>query len=431
MKGIRVALAFSAVGLLLALAGVGAAQQRGSTPFYGLIYAGDESWRLVAMNPLTLVQRQGRSLDVGDLIHAWSFSPDRSKLVLAQGDVGDALLLVDPGKMKRLGFVGLGGRANVRATFWPEERRLYAVVTRVTREADGTFSSQPTSLLGIDPETRTVTSERSLDGYVRGTAHGPGILAIMLGAETGIGPARLAVVGADGGIRTVDLAAVQVGSDGFGEDGPAEIAHYAQPGLVVGGTGREAYVVSPGQIAAVDLETLRVSFHPFAAPQRRLQRVEKGALDGTYRFAHWTSAGLLVSGHDDHASVDAKGTVRVEPRTVGLQLVDTASWSARMIDPTASGASIGVDAMLVTPWRWSPKLQRYLGGGATIYSLTGARRAHVFGTRMVFGIAVGRRAFIGRDSSAYSIVSTTTGRILRKVQRPLPEPLVGAAQDIS
>ena len=209
------------------------------------------------------------------------------------------------------------------------------------------------------------------------------------------------------------------------------MVHYAQPGLAISSDGSQALVVSPGQIAAVDVATLRVSYHPLGAARRALQSVEKGPLDGSTRVAMWARPGqLLVSGVDEHGSIDAQGRMNYDPRPVGLQLVDTTEWSAKTIDPDAEGASVGADAIVVTPWLWNAARQRYDGRGATIYSLAGVRRAHLFGKRLVFGIVVGRRAFVERDTGAsYSVVSTTTGRIVRSVRHQLPGPLLGAARD--
>ena len=429
MTRFRFGLVFLGVGLLLAFAGVGAAQQRSSTPVFGFVYVGQESSRLARLDPLTLVERRGPSLELGSRNAAWSFSPDHSKLVLADHDLNGVLMLVDPLKMRRLGFVDTGGMAAIRTTFWPDERRLYAVVARLNREADGSLTPASTSVLAIDPLTRSVVGEQALDGSVYGAAHSSRTLALLLGPKTGLGEAGVALVGADGAVHTVRLDGVSVGSDAI-EDGTARVVHYAQPGLAISADGSRAFVVSPGQIAAVDVATLRVSYHRLGAASRGLQSMEKGPLDGSSRVAMWARPGqLLVSGVDEHGSVGAEGAMVYDPRPAGLQLVDTTDWSAKTIDPLAAGASVGDDAIVVTPWLWNAQRQRMDGRGATIYSLAGVRRTHLFGKRQVDGIVVGRRAFIARDNASYTIVSTTTGRILRSIRHQLPAPLLGAARD--
>ncbi|HYZ79555.1 MAG TPA: hypothetical protein VE596_19505 [Gaiellaceae bacterium] len=430
MTRFRFGLTFLGAGLLLVFAGAGAAQQRSSAPVFGFVYVGQESWRLARLDPLTLLERRGPSLALGSRISAWSFSPDRSTLVLADSDLNGVFMLVDPVRMRRLGFVDTGGMAVIRTTFWPDDRRLYAVVARLNRQADGSLTPASTSLLAVDPETRSVVGEQALDSFVYGAAHSSRTLALLVGPKTGLGEAGLALVDADGAVRTVRLDGVSVGSDASGEEGPARVVHYAQPGLAISADGSRAFVVSPGQIAAVDLATLQVSYHRLAGASRALQSVEKGPLDGTSRVAMWARPGqLLVSGVDERGSIDAQGRMLYDPRPVGLQLVDTTDWSAKTIDPNAAGASVGTDAIVVTPWHWNAERQRYDGRGATIYSLAGVRRAHLFGKRQVFGIVVGRRAFIERGNASYSVVSTTTGRIVRSIRHQLPAPLLGAARD--
>src|SRR5207237_542792 len=84
--------------------------------------------------------------------------------VLADSNVSSELMLVDPLRMKRLGFVDIGGGdlATVRTTFWPVEQRLYAVVARLVRDADGNATPVSTSLLAIDPATRSVVGKQPL-----------------------------------------------------------------------------------------------------------------------------------------------------------------------------------------------------------------------------------------------------------------------------
>jgi hypothetical protein len=144
----------------------------------------------------------------------------------------------------------------------------------------------------------------------------------------------------------------------------------------------------------------------------------------------WVQDGFLaVGGRDDHSTVNDVGLVRTDPRPIGVRLVSTRDWSAKMVDRAGEWVSIGADAMLVTPWVWDSAHLRYLGSGATIYGLDGVKRAHLLGKRLLSGIVVGRRAFVEGNAPSYSVVSTKTGKILRTVRHPLPQPLVGAALD--
>jgi hypothetical protein len=427
MKGLRAALLLIVLAGFLVVVGGGTAKEPAKTPFLGFVYTGQDSSKLVRLNPLTLGQRPGRSVQLGTRTGAWSYSPDRSQLVLADNSISATLLFIDTRAMRRIAIVDTGGNALISATFWPDAQHLYVVRTGLARRADGGFDSQSAALVTIDPASRAVVGSRSLDGWVYGWAHADGVLVLLLGPESGIGPARLAVVGADGSVRAIGLDGVSVGRDAFDESKPTAIQHYTQPGLAVAPDGSQAFVASPSGVVAVDLRTLTPSYHGIVRGNRRLQ---KGAPDGSTRTVRWVQPGVLaVSGRDDHSTVDAEGRVQLEMRPLGVELVSTKDWTAKMVDAASDGVSIGADALLITPWTWDSKRQQYLGNGATIYGLDGVKRAHVFGKRQVYGMIVGRRAFVSVDGQSYSIVSTKTGKILRKVRHAPPAPLVGSAFD--
>jgi hypothetical protein len=329
--------------------------------------------------------------------------------------------------MRRIAIVDTGGNAGISATFWPDAQHLYVVRTGLTRREDGNFDRRPAAVVAVDPASRAVVGSQSLDGWVYGWAHADGVLALLLGPEHGVGPARLAAVGADGSVRSIALDGVQVGAERFDPTAPTPIEHYAQPGLAVAPDGSVAFVASPKGIVAVDLRTLTPSYHGIVRGNRRLQ---KGAPEGSTRTLRWVQPGVLaLSGHDDHSTVDAEGRIHMEVRPVGVELVSTKDWTAKMVDRGGQGVSIGTDAMLVTPWTWDSSRQQYLGNGATIYGLDGTKRGHVLGKRQVYGIIVGRRAFVSADGQSYSIVSTKTGKVLRTVRHAPPDPLVGTALD--
>jgi hypothetical protein len=428
MKGFRAALLLFVLAAFLAAAGGGAAKEPAKTPFLGLVPAGQDSSKLVRLNPLTLGRRPGRSVQLGTRTWAWSYSPDRSQLVLADNSISGTLLFVDTRTMRRLAIVDSGvGNAQINATFWPDAQRLYVVRTALTRREDGDFDRQPATLLGVDPASRAVTGSQSLDGWVYGFAHADGVLVLLLGPESGIGPARLALVSADGSVREIGLDGVSVGWDAVDETKPAAIEHYAQPGLAVAPDGSEAFVASPSGIVAVDLRTLAASYHGLVRGDRRLQ---KGAPEGSTRTVQWVQPGALVlSGRDDHSTVDADGRIHFAPHQIGVELVSTRDWTAKMVDAGGFDVSIGSDAMLVTQWRWDAEREQYRSNGATIYGLDGARRAHVLGKRPAYGIVVGQRAFLSWEGASYTIVSMKTGKVVRTVRHPPAQPLLGAALD--
>jgi hypothetical protein len=226
------------------------------------------------------------------------------------------------------------------------------------------------------------------------------------------------VVGRDGGVRSFAIDGLAVGRDPDTESETERIVHFAQPGLAVASDGSRAYLVTRDRAFEVDLATGAASSHPLAAG-RALQK--SGGYDGSFRTAAWARPGVLVvTGSDDHASIGADGHVKVDAEPAGAALVDTRDWSVRVVDATATYASVGSGALVVSG----------VLPGATIYGLDGSRRARLFGRQYVGIVALGRRAFVQTQAGWYAVVSLRTGAILRKVRAgELPQPLLGAGAD--
>ena len=401
---------------VLLFAGFGGSAQK-SQPLLGLVSRSAESMALVRLDPLTLVTKKGPWLSLGDRYRAWSFSPDRSKLVFGDTTRGE-LLLVDARRMRRIALVDSFQTALVVATSWPADDRLYAVTEPLTQSDDyDTSCCGPAQLETVDPAARKILETRPLGGQVYGLAHVAGELVLLLGPVNAVGPARLAVIGRDGGIRSFDVEGMAVGQEAFTGDGAIE--HFARPGLAVAPDGSRAYLVTPDRVIEFDLGTGAASSHALAAG-RSLEKVEKGTPDGSWRTAAWARPGLLVvTGIDAHASIGPDGHANVSVAPAGATLVDTRGWSARVVDAEATYASIGSAAIAVSG----------LGRGVTIYGLDGRRRAHLFGRHDVSALALGQRAFVQTQVGFYSIVSLRTGTIIRKVRGELPQPLLGAGAD--
>src|SRR5262249_46855105 len=105
---------------------------------------------------------------------------------------------------------------------------------------------------------------RGLDGSISGLAPLPGGAAVLLSPYQGIGPTTLAVVRADGRIRTAKLDRIRTGSsypDG-GRAGTSTAGTIAYAGLAVDASRNRAYVVPAGTtVAEVDLDDMTVHYH--------------------------------------------------------------------------------------------------------------------------------------------------------------------------
>ena len=400
------------------------------TPLLGFAPAGGYEQALVRLDPQTLA-RSGRHFVVtGDHTFGWSFSPDRSRLVL--GGQSGTLLLVDVKKLRPLGYVDTGVYKLVQATQWVGRRRVVAAVADCCGLA-------PTSLVAVDPVKRKVVARHRVGGSLQRSVGVPNGLVLLLGPTVGVGPSRLAVMGPRATVRTVALDRILSGQGRGTEASP--IVAYSSPALVTDPDGRTAYVIASGsEAAAINLRTLAVTYHSLSRPVSLLGRLDrwleapaqaKGAPDGPTRNAIWLGNGILaLYGADDHGSVGADGVPRLTSTPAGLQLVNTRDWSVRMLDADADTAAVAQDALLATGSSWHSDTQTQTGSGLTIFGADGAVRAHLFGSRALWLETVGARAFVpfAPPDIGYDVVDVRSGAIAATIRdRELPTVLASQA----
>jgi hypothetical protein len=141
---------------------------------------------------------------------------------------------------------------------------------------------------------------------------------LLLGSDGSFAPAMVAVVDAEGSVRTVTIDRISVGRV-HEEDGKAEVR---SPGFAVDPTTHRAFVVgSDLTVAEIDLDTLAVRYRGGSA--RSLAKY----VSGPTRDAIWLGNGLLAVTGTDYADDDTNG------QPIGLRLIDTHDWSTRLVDP--------------------------------------------------------------------------------------------------
>ena len=396
------------------------------TPLLGFAPAGGYEQALVRLDPQTLARSGRRYVALGDYTFGWSFSPDRSRLVL--GGQSGTLLLVDARKLRSLGYVDTGVYKLVQATQWIGRRQVVAAV------AD--CCAGPTTLVAVDTIKRKVVARRRVSGSVQAAARVPKGLVLLLGPDVGVGPSRLAFVGPRATVRTVALDRIRSGQTRATEASP--IVTYSSPALVTDPERHTAYVLDSGSEAAeIDLATLAVGYHSLSPSVSLLGRLDgwlegtaqaKGAPDGGTRKAIWLGNGVLaVYGVDDHASVDAAGIPQLRSTPAGLRLVNTHDWSVRTLDADADTAAVAQGALLTTGSAWNSQTQTETGTGLTIFGADGAARAHLFGSRPLWLETVGSRAFVPfgpfapPSATGYDVVNVRSGEVVATVHdRELP-----------
>ncbi|MEX2644789.1 MAG: hypothetical protein WD249_00860 [Gaiellaceae bacterium] len=387
-------------------------------PLLGLVFEGS-GWRLARIEPASL-EATGRRIYVGPTSGSWSFSPDRSLLaVAAQTSTGrDVVRVVDPVSLRQRAMVRL--THGLGAVAWPAPNRVLAL-------SPGRGWGL-VEVVAYDPLARRVVRRAQLTGTLLRTARTPGGLALLLAPGDGMGAARLAVVDADGRVRTIGLDLVA----GWVEpDGEPWVFRQRVPGLAVDPEGARAFVVpAEGPVLEIDLATLAVRERALSRPVSLLGRLRdwlepaaraKGS-DGPTRTARWLGNGLLaVSGSDGRATVRDGRIERQTWTPAGLELIDAQTWSVRTVNERASGFLFAEGTLLASG----------TGIGLVAYSPYGEERFALFPDRSpwVSGI-IGGRAYVGfggGPGQTLSVVDLATGRVVGRHEGIVPQLLLGAA----
>jgi hypothetical protein len=403
------------------------------SPLLGLRYGRLDTW-LVRLEPRTLNTLPGRKLALGRDTMGWSFSPDRSRLVIGSepsslNDSPAALKIVDARTLTTLRDVWLGVNGFVGATHWVGADRVQALVRSSSPEAD--------SVLLVDAAEGRVLENQPLEGSVGSIARAKGAFVLLL-EPAPYGPVRLAVVDAAGALRTVQLDRIHAGRSLT--EPPNSIYQHDRAGLAADADAGRGYVVAAGApIAEVDIANLGVTYHAPAQPVSLLGRLRdwvepraqaKEILTRSARSAVWLGDGRL-------AVVGANGTPRwkngrlsVKNVPSGLQVIDTRDWSSRIVDRQSSDLEVARNALLSWGLTWDSGKGTEQGTGLTVFGSRGQKRFHLFGTQPVFGAqVVNGQAFVTRPTleHGYAIVSLRTGRIVRTVRgRHVPVVLNGS-----
>ena len=400
-----------------------------NSPLLGLRYGRLDTW-LVRLEPRTLETIPGRRLAVGRFLSGWSFSPDRSRLAFgSQGgpfnDTPAALRIVDSATLAIVRDVPLGMDGFVAVTHWVGPERLQAVVRSSSPEGD--------FVLLVDAAEGRVLQRRPLDGSVAAIGRAKGALVLLLEPPSR-GPVSLAVADDAGSVRSVELARIEAGRSLT--EPPNSVLQHDRAGLAVDAAGNRAYVVAAGDpVAEVDLGSLASAYHAPAQPVSLLGRLHDWAepraeaKEVLFRFARgavWLGDGrFAVVGANGTPSWN-KGRLSVKSVPSGLQVIDTRSWSSRVIDPRSSEVAVARNALLSWGLNWDSAKGTQHGTGLTVFGSQGERRFHLFGTQLVWAAQiVNGRAFVSTQKleHGYAVVSLGTGRVLRTV-RGVDVPLV-------
>jgi hypothetical protein len=330
--------------------------------------------RLAWYDPATMTRLPGRSVSLANHDGWWSFSPNGTRLAIGSGGAQD-LRIIDVRRMRTVGSMNTRTRVRPGHVTWLSAHRLLATGENVVSV--------------IDPQRLRVVRRASLSGVVFGGAALPDGLALLLGQDVnGFAPAKVAVVNAEGRVRTVTLDRISLG---YYHD--RNTYEDRRPGFAVDPSTHRVFVVGGADytIAEVDLRTLGVSYHGGAT--RSLAK----EVPGPVRTARWLGNGLLaVSGMD--------GLKRD-----GLRIVDTRDWSTRNIDADSVDLTLAADVLVGSSPFCCPS-------DVAVYGFDGTQK-YRFGLEsgFVFRVA-GSYGYVCHGIALSRVIELTTGATLRDNQ---------------
>jgi hypothetical protein len=288
-------------------------------------------------------------------------------------------------------------------------------------------------LIVVDPVTHQIVSTIRFARALLFAVSSHDRLVALTAPSGGIGPAELLSVASDGSAKTIPLDRIAAGRDQPSDSDPTmSFMHENFPGLAMDPTADHAYVIPAGtEVADVDLMTAAVTYHGLAQPVSLFGRLEnwlepaaeaKGG-SGPTRYARWLGNGVVgVSGFDSLAYRDDQGQPRFKATQAGLALIDTRSWSVRMLDRRVDSFVPAGDMVLATGSSWDSATQVRHAIGLVAFDSSGARRFHVLGhADPAIGQVFRGRVYVGIPySNTLLVLDTRSGRRLGRRSADMP-----------
>lgn len=311
-------------------------------------------------------------------------SPDGSVAAVGGGDKG-RLRFVRLDGLRQQGRVMWLGGGSVLGGVWASPRRLVVLLGGVRSQA-----------VTVDPGTRRLLRRDELEGAAMGAVRAGSRILTLLAPLDRIGPAQLAIIGADGPVRTVAIPGLVAG---FTPAASADdVARYASPGLATDGP--RAVVLGRKSLVEVDLETLAVREQRLDT--RTTQRAQK-RIEGWGRHAVWLQGDTIA-----YAGWSASGEQRT---TLGIRIADTGTGATRVLDATATTLRRAGSTLLV-----------HGSGPLRGFRLDGTPRFELLAGRDTGYVQVaGRHAYVGSgNSTQFAVVDVQEGRVVVRVRTAKP-----------
>jgi hypothetical protein len=371
---------------------------------------GHNSDLLFRVNPRTLRQvgrpirtfRNGSDLKV---------SPDGTRLAFADSAHPRGRLR---GRSARIHFVDLArwrsmgvarvGRYGWLTVGWASRDRLVAVA------GEGPGRQR---LLWVDAKSRKVVARRAYAGWTVNTLPVAGGIALVLGPQEGVGPIRILVLDANGGVRTIEVDGIRAGAN---YDDGGEIL---TPAVTVDPDGGRMYAIAARGllVAEVELATGAVSYHSLGAS------ASKGNVGVWWRRAVWADDGRIALTGDEWPPPRAR--VFDGPIPFGVRVIDTRTWTIETLDPRPNTMHVAGRMVLAAGTRYL-RPGRTKSTGLLAFDEAGRRAWTRFRDRPV--ALLGSRgsfvyAWVRRTRTAY-VLDRDSGRTLHTIRTGIRVPFL-------
>ncbi len=366
---------------------------------------------LFRVNPRTL-QEVGRPIRTFVGGSDLKVSPDGSRLAFADASGrgtrrGARIHFVDLAGWRSMGVARVG-RTGWLTVGWVGPNRVVANV------GEGPGRQR---LVWVDAKSKKVVARRSYSGWTVNSLPVPGGLAIVLGPAEGVGPIRILLVDAEGGVRTINVDGIDAGAD-YGEP-PDRSGQVLTPAVTVAHEMNRLYVVAArGLLAAeVDLASGAVSYHSLGAS------ASKGNAGVWWRDAVWAGEGRIAVTGSTWPPV-RRGRAFNGPVPFGIRMIDTVTWTISTLDARPDSMHVGAETVLSTGTRWFDGSRRSESTGLLAFDHAGHRAFTRFRGRQV--VLLGSRGKLGyvwvRRTRTAHVIDMSDGHTIRAVRtgrRPL------------
>ena len=330
---------------------------------------------------------------LGEFHDAWSLSPDHELAafgISAPGENGRiGIRVIDLGTFRVVRDIETGIAAE--ALGWIAPDRLVAFL-------------QSGEVVVVDPRSGAELSRDGLGAISCPFAppHAVTPVGFVMVASVA-GSARVVVIDAASRLQIARLDDVALG-ESFGLCQSAGLA--VDPARLV------AYVFgADAPVAAVDLRTMEVRRHRVTGAPALTRSGCRAC--GAQRSAVWLGGGRLAVAGSRHRP---RGANRVRETPVGVVVVDTRDWTARMIAARAGAARLAGDRLLVYDGR-HPSIGPRAGAGLRVYDRAGRLRYAVLDGERVGDVQVaGARAY-ARTRRGLRVIDLRRGVVIARLPR--------------